>query len=271
MKSLFHFVAVAATGTVLLLSSCKKNDYPAGEKQLTVQLNANQEIPSNGRSATGAAVLKISGNKKIKMLVTVQGISAEESITKLHIHAADPVNNGPVVLDFEIKHAHGGAAEGEVDNVRASLIDSLIKGQAELYINVHSSGSPGGFVRGQINRTITNAFTIALSGNNEVPAVNTVATGLSVLRITSDNKLFSKITITNLESGDALKFSHIHKGATGTNGPVLTNLAETAADFGATKIFSPDATVLQSIKTDAIYVNVHSNSSPAGKLRGQIR
>ena len=106
---------------------------------------------------------------------------------------------------------------------------------------------------------------------NEVPAVNTTATGMALLRITADNKLYSKVTVTNVEAGDALTAGHIHTGAAGTNGGVLIGICESAADFGVTKIFTPTTAILTAIKTDALYVNVHSTNRPSGIVRGQIR
>ena len=51
---------------------------------------------------------------------------------------------------------------------------------------------------------VTFAASVSLSGANEVPAVTTTATGVALLRITADNKLYSKITVTNLEANGAV-------------------------------------------------------------------
>ncbi|MBL0882272.1 MAG: CHRD domain-containing protein, partial [Chitinophagaceae bacterium] len=48
-------------------------------------------------------------------------------------------------------------------------------------------------------------------------------------------------------------------------------ICESAADFGVTKIFTPTTAILTAIKTDALYVNVHSTNRPSGIVRGQIR
>ena len=74
-----------------------------------------------------------------------------------------------------------------------------------------------------------------------------------------------------IEAGDAFAFAHIHSGAAGTNGPVILDLAATAADFNVTKILSPGATVITALKNDPVYVNAHSTNKPGGIIRGQIR
>ncbi len=158
-----------------------------------------------------------------------------------------------------------------VTGVRTSIIDSLKTGTAEMYLNIHSTQVGSGLVRGQLFSEITFAANVALSGANEVPAVTTTATGTVNIRITADNKLITKITVNSLETTDALTAAHIHSGAAGVNGGVLIGLCSSAADFGVTKINNPSATILNSIKTDAVYVNVHSTSRPSGEIRGQIR
>ena len=109
------------------------------------------------------------------------------------------------------------------------------------------------------------------SGANEGPAVNTSATGVALIRITSDNKLYSKVTVSTLDAGDAVTVSQIHSAAAGVNGAVIQDLCSTAADFGAAKVTTPSTAILNSIKNDALYVNVHSTSKPSGLIRGQIR
>ena len=112
---------------------------------------------------------------------------------------------------------------------------------------------------------------IQLSGDNEVPAVNTPAKGLAHLRVSSDKKLYSKVIIQNLAEGDVLRFAHVHAGATGVNGPVKIFLCHTAADFGENIVTALTDEEYNLLLNDAIYVNAHSNFSPPGLVRGQIR
>jgi hypothetical protein len=187
-----------------------------------------------------------------------------------HFHAGDPVTNGPVVMDLKPTFT-GSTVKATLSTVRTSLIDSIKAGTADIYLNIHSSQVGSGIVRGQLFNPVTFAASVALSGGNEVPAVNTTATGVALLRLTADNKLYSKITVSNLETNDALTMAHIHKGAAGANGGVLIGLCSSAADFNVTKVNSPTSDVINSIKADALYVNVHSTSKTSGIIRGQIR
>ncbi len=259
---------------VVLSSSCKKSEtIPQAQlvKEITVSLAAANENPQPaGRTETGTATVKVYDDNSISVDATVSGLAATDNLTLAHFHVGDPVTNGPVILDLKPTFA-GSSVKATVTGVRTSFIDSIKAGTADIYLNIHSTQVGSGIIRGQLFNGITFAASIALSGANEVPAVTTTATGIALLRITSDNKLYSKITVTNLEVSDALTAAHIHSGAAGVNAPVLIGLCSSAADFGITKIYTPTTAILTSIKTDPVYVNVHSTTRASGVIRGQIR
>lgn len=269
------FLLLASLGLSTLLVSCSKDDETVVKaqvvKEMTIPLAAVNENPQpTGRTESGSATVKVYSDNSITVDAMLVGFSSADNLTAAHFHTGDPVTNGPVVLDLKPTFT-GSMLKASVSAVRTSLIDSIKAGSADLYLNIHSSQVGSGLVRGQLFNPVMFATTVALSGANEVPAVSTTATGTSLLRITEDNKLYSKITVTNLEASDALTMAHIHTGAAGVNGGVLIGLCSSAADFGITKIYTPTSTVINSIKADALYVNVHSTTRPSGILRGQIR
>lgn len=267
-------IALSCFAIALIAVSCKKDNQapaPTMVKEITVALAAANENPQPaGRTETGSASVKIFSDNSVTIDVTVTGLVAGDNITAGHFHAGDPVTNGGVVVDLS-PTITGSTIKSKLTNLRSSFLDTLMNGTADIYLNFHSSQVPSGIIRGQVFNGVTFASSVTLSGTNEVPAVTTTATGTALLRITADNKLYSKVTVTNVEAGDALSAGHIHTGAAGTNGGVLLGLCASAADFGVTKIFTPAAAVLTAIKTDALYVNVHSTNKPNGIVRGQIR
>lgn len=254
--------------------SCEKNDAvvkPSILKEITISLAAANENPQPaGRAETGTATVKLYSDNSITVDATLVGLSTADNLTLAHFHVGDPVTNGPIILDLKPTFT-GGIAKASLTSVRATLIDSIKAGIADMYLNIHSTQVGSGIVRGQFFNPVTFSSSVALSGANEVPAVTTTATGIALLRVTTDNKLYSKVTVSNLESSDALTASHIHSGAVGSNGGVLIGLCSSAADFGITKINTPTAAILNSIKADALYVNVHSTAKTSGVIRGQIR
>jgi len=112
---------------------------------------------------------------------------------------------------------------------------------------------------------------IRLSAANEVPALNFETQGVAHLRLTSDRVLYSKVIIQKLAEGDALRFAHVHSGITGVSGPIVVFLSHTADDFGKNMVTELTEEQYQFLLNDAAYVNAHSNFSPPGIARGQLR
>jgi len=64
--------------------------------------------------------------------------------------------------------------------------------------------------------------------------------------------------------------AHIHRGAKGTNGPIVVVLNEPPSPKACV---AADATVLQGISGDpgGYYVNIHTSAYPGGAVRGQLQ
>lgn len=108
----------------------------------------------------------------------------------------------------------------------------------------------------------------ALSGTQEVPPVNTQASGSSSITVIGDKVITGRVEVSNLNATAA----HIHQGPSGQNGPVIIPLLKTAENVWAV----PGNTVLTSAQFDAykagnLYVNVHSAANPAGEIRAQLK
>ncbi|RYZ20929.1 MAG: CHRD domain-containing protein [Chitinophagaceae bacterium] len=268
---------IAAAG-LLLLASCKKDDVdvpaPTGPdlvRQWTLSLSPRNENPAPaGRTETGQVVIQLFSDNTIKYNLTVTGLAAGDALTAAHIHTGDPVTNGPVILNFAPAFTNN-TASGTITGVRQSFRDSLVGGTAELYFNVHSTQVASGLLRAQVNRTNELSMDVALSGANEVPAVTTTATGTALLRLMTDKTLYTKVTVTNLEAGDALTAAHIHEAAAGANGPIIVPIYSAASEFGTTKMTTLTDDIYNKVKNNAVYFNAHSTLHASGLIRGQIR
>ena len=62
----------------------------------------------------------------------------------------------------------GNTASGTITLTAAEI--TTLQG-SDVYVNVHSTESPAGLVRGQIDQTIDNAYNVALSPSNAVPPI----------------------------------------------------------------------------------------------------
>jgi len=262
---------------VLSFASCKKDEVtimpgPTVVKEWSIQLSAKNENPAPAnRTETGTATLKLFSDNALEYTINVIGLATGDALVAAHLHVGDVISNGGVVLGLEPTFA-GSSASGRVTNLRTTLVDSLKNDINELYFNVHSTQVASGLLRGQLNTKLELSMDVLMTGANEVPdAVATTATGLALLRLTTDKKLYLKITVSNLEQTDAMAAAHIHRGASGTNGGVMIGIYGSAAEFGTVKTFTLDDAMFASLKNDQLYFNAHSIVYPAGIVRGQIR
>jgi hypothetical protein len=112
------------------------------------------------------------------------------------------------------------------------------------------------------------AATTTLSGAQEVPPVNTQASGTSTIVVTGDKYITGKVDVTGVN----VTAAHVHEGAPGQNGPVIITLVKSGANTWAV----PANTILTSQHFDAyrrgnLYVNVHSAAHPNGEIRAQLK
>lgn len=106
-------------------------------------------------------------------------------------------------------------------------------------------------------------------GAQENPPVS--GEGYAIARFTFDDStrvLTYAVTVNGLSSG-LVTAAHIHRGATGVNGPVVYPLSTVGFSqvAGSITLTVDDVADLQAGR---FYVNVHSTANPGGFARGQI-
>lgn len=108
---------------------------------------------------------------------------------------------------------------------------------------------------------------VSLSGSNEVPAVESKATGSGMIMVAADHTVSGSVTTTGIEGTAA----HIHMAAKGTNGPVVVPLTKTAEGTWSVPagVHLTDAQYAAYV-AGTMYVNVHSAANPGGEIRGQL-
>ncbi len=153
----------------------------------------------------------------------------------------------------------------------------LILATALLFVAAGSSAQSGSVIRTR------------LVGTQEVPAVSTQARGELVARVFEDRIVY-RLTYSDLSSNSL--FSHIHFGATATNGGVAAFLCggsgkaacpATSGEFTGTILASDVvgptgqgiapgefAELARAIRSGTTYANLHTANFPGGEIRGQI-
>lgn len=146
-----------------------------------------------------------------------------------------------------------------------------------------------GHVNGANGSMMVRNFRTHLTGENEVPSVETDATGQAIFKLRNNGKeLHYKLIVANIEN---VLMAHIHVGGPDENGGVLAWLypaspppqlisGKTNGVLHEGVITSDDLTgsldgkdlsdLLELMKEGQTYVNVHTEQHPAGEIRGQI-
>jgi len=108
---------------------------------------------------------------------------------------------------------------------------------------------------------------VFLYGAQEVPPVNTSATGSGRIVVSDDGAVSGRITTTGVKATAA----HIHMGAAGRNGKVIIPLKQTSEntwEVPAGARLTPEQ--LKAYRSYGLYVNVHSAKHKGGEIRGQL-
>ena len=121
-----------------------------------------------------------------------------------------------------------------------------------------------------VNSTVPqNVFSATLSGSEEVPPVNTAASGTGLVVIDPTSRVMKATIVTADIAGTQ---AHIHAAPRGVNGPVVFPLTETGGTGSG--VWTTTVTVtneqLVQLQSGNYYFNVHTAAFPEGEIRGQI-
>ncbi len=224
---------------LVMFSSCAKENTETYIRNVlnewNVAVSAKNMLPANATlQDTGTVRFILLSDNSLVFELTIKNITGNDNLTGIRLKAGDAVTNGTTLLDLTaITKFHGtlGAntyAQGAFSGLRQSLVDSLMDNSTHLYLELLSQQYQRGYVRGQLNERIVFSTDIELEGRFQVPSVSTNASATAWLRLTSNKKLYSRITTMGNEPSDPLKTAHIQRAAIGQNGPIVFTLAETA-------------------------------------------
>jgi hypothetical protein len=131
----------------------------------------------------------------------------------------------------------------------------------------------------------TEGFTAELLGGEEVPPVETTATGIASFTTEGEESIKYDVNVTDM---DKVTAAHIHSAPKGENGDIVVTLFKADSPTGpksgslANGTITADmlegpmqgGAVLDLIKAmergGETYVNVHTEANPKGEIRGQI-
>ncbi len=122
-------------------------------------------------------------------------------------------------------------------------------------------------------------FVINLTGSEEVPPVQTEATGVIEISLMPDSVGYS----INATSIDGVTAGHVHLGKKGENGPIVVTLFKYDSPMNkvsengtitADKLEGPMggkqlSDYLAAGANGSLYINIHTERNPNGEIRGQ--
>lgn len=113
----------------------------------------------------------------------------------------------------------------------------------------------------------SNAISVKLSGSEEVPPLSVPGSGSGTFRVAEDGTITGSVTTKDVEG----TMAHIHRGAKGTNGPVLIPLEKKEHTYSVPAGRKLTAEQLKLLKEGQLYVNVHTAKNKGGEVRGQLQ
>ena len=108
---------------------------------------------------------------------------------------------------------------------------------------------------------------VSLTGEQEVPPVQTSATGNGMFAIAADNTIAGSISTKGVNGTAA----HIHEGAAGKNGAVIIPLTKSGDTYSVPAGTKLSAAQADAFKAGNLYVNVHSDANKGGEIRAQLK
>lgn len=238
-----------------------------GGTAFNVTLVGEVESPAGDPVATGTATVRLrAGQGQLCYRIAASNLSGPA--VAAHIHKAAAGASGPVVIPLATPGSDGKS--GGCVAVARTLVAQVLAAPASYYVNVHTAEFPAGAVRGQLTGTSAamagTTITLDLKGTSEPNA-----TGSAVLRFRKDaGQVCYRLHAANITL-PALA-AHIHKGAAGTNGPVVVPFTAPGANGESSGCSPATAALIDEIlgSPSGFYVNVHTKEHPAGAIRAQL-
>ncbi len=239
------------------------------EVTYAVALESSQEVPpvlGNVSSGTASIVLDTESGA---LAGQINIVSLSGPAVAAHIHEGFAGNNGAVLFPLTASDDGLSFSVPEDTVLTADQQAQFLNGG--MYLNVHTADNPGGEIRGQIIPDGIEVIRSALSGDQEVPPVQSSGSATGVITVNRATGAIWATVVTDLP--EAATMAHIHQGAARTNGPVVIGLTQDAENPDTWRSAAGDTLgedSLAVIDTAGLYFNVHTASNPGGEVRGQI-
>ena len=225
-----------------------------------------ESVPRVDSVASGRAAITLDQlNGALVVQAQIEGL---DDADQAHVHEAYAGATGPVLVALNQDPMDSGRWFVEDGELNGAGLDAFAAGR--LYVNIHSPANPGGEIRGQVlPEGIALLFT-ELSGEQEVPVVDTNADGFAAVTLDEAGSLMTLHV--NTSGIDDASDAHLHNAFAGVSGPVEIGLTQDGSNLAHWFVEEAalSAEQLGALLAGGTYVNVHSPANPPGEIRGQV-
>jgi len=269
---------------LLLIMLCLLPAFGFAQMTFEAKLTGRSEVTPVATQAYGEIIATLDGNE-LSVTGYFGGLEGAYDATVAggsHLHIGMTGENGGIAvtlnptLDIQLQD---GTYEEALNTFTLTndQVDALMA--RSMYVNIHSTIHPGGELRGQLLPQADAYYHINMTGNNEVPAIVSGASGALSLELRND-----ELTVSGAFSGLEGDFdasiaggAHLHMELPGSNGGIAVELnAATSMDLRSgmfvadDNVFTLDATQLEALENRMMYANIHTTAYGGGELRGQV-
>ncbi len=272
----FNILSLSQLFLVIVLVLSLSSNVRATVYTFDLALSGQNEVPANPSTASG--IMLGTFDDAVDVFICELSFSGLSTPTiAAHLHGpADVGQNGGVqiaLLGFPVGVTSGTFANSFVltPEQKSQLLCGL------WYVNIHTSGYPGGEIRSQIKEGTTvgdiSTFALSLTGAQEVPSNPSPANGIFMGTYDNATNTLSFDLIFNGLLG-ATTVSHFHGPAPfGINAGVQIPLVGFPAGVSS-GTYSNSFVLTPAQEADLLnglwYLNIHTSLYPGGEIRGQI-
>ena len=248
----------------LCYANVHSSAFPGGEIRgqivpLNAVLDGAQETPAVSTHGRGFATFTVdTAANVLSYYVRYDSLNSGETAAHIHGNALHGTGTGVKVA------LPAGSPKVGTWNYAQADEDALLSGR--MYVNIHTSTSPGGEIRGQICPVV-----VPMAADQEVTLVNPApgSSGFALVAIdttATGHKLSFDVHVDSLSAAPTL--SHIHGYApAGDEAFVLVTIAATPHQIG---VWAYGAANEANVLAGLTYFNAHSTANSSGEIRGQL-
>lgn len=247
-------------------------------------LSGEQQVPPIESEASGTVTVLLE-DSTITVTGSFKGLESDFNASiagGAHLHIAYAGSNGAVSVPIDAtvdSTLRSGVFEADSNRYELDADQLAALQERRMYVNIHTIDIPSGELRGQVLPAAQSHYFLNLSGEAEVPPINTPANGALAVEIYENSFVvtgsFADL-VGDLDTSIA-GGAHLHRGDAGENGPVVFPInasPDSGFNSGVFAASDNDIALTEEQKTifalGGYYANIHTDSFPSGELRGQV-